>query len=217
MSDTDLARRCRGDDPEAWQELIRRFTPLVYRLAYRMLSNRHEAEDASQEAFMRIHRSFHSFDSTRPLTPWISRITYNVCVQRYQQVSRKRTVSLESNPVMQVKDEKNGSPESDASLGEEKAFLNYALSCLSARDRVLLDLRYREGLSDAEVGEATGMPVNTVKTRIFRARASLKKILAPLLREAGTERTSLKQKSGYTPTEAFSARNKLSSGKICWS
>ncbi len=184
MSDAEMARRCRREDAEAWRELIRRFTPLVYRLAYRMLSNQQEAEDAAQETFMKIHSSFESFDPTRPLAPWISRITYNACLKRFQGISRIRTVPLESSPALSLDDQRNSNPESDASLGEEKAILMNALSRLSAQDRILLDLRYREGLSDAEVSEATGMSVNTVKTRIFRARASLKKILSPLLRKA---------------------------------
>ena len=184
MSDAELARRCRREDPEAWRELIRRFTPLVYRLAYRVLSDQQEAEDVAQETFMKIHYSFESFDPTRPLAPWISRITYNVCLKRFQGISKNRTVPLESSPALSHDFGTNSDPESNASLGEEKAILMNALSRLSAQDRILLDLRYREGLSDAEVSEATGIPVSTVKTRIFRARATLKKILSPLLRKA---------------------------------
>jgi RNA polymerase sigma-70 factor (ECF subfamily) len=64
---------------------------------------------------------------------------------------------------------------------EAGALLVEALEHLSAQDRVLVDLRYREGLSDAEVAEATGMPVGTVKTRLHRARGRLKGLLAPVL------------------------------------
>ncbi len=187
MSEAELVRQCRKDEPKAWQELIRRFTPLVYRLSFRMLSNQHEAEDASQESFMRIHGSFSHFDPTRPLAPWISRVTYNVCLKRLKRTSRLPTLPLE--PILEIsgQGEKRDNPERAISKKEEKAFLMKALSRLSAQDRAILDLRYREGMSDAEVSEATGMPVNTIKTRIFRARSFLKKILTPLLKEAEKE------------------------------
>jgi RNA polymerase sigma factor (sigma-70 family) len=81
-----------------------------------------------------------------------------------------------------VEDEGAKSPEQQAEASEARALLARAMDELAAQDRVLLDLRYREGLSDAEVAEATGMPVNTVKTRIFRARARLRGWLAPVLK-----------------------------------
>ncbi len=65
---------------------------------------------------------------------------------------------------------------------EERALLDEALERLAAQDRVLLDLRYREGLSVSEVADVVGMPANTVKTRVFRARRCLKAILSPLIR-----------------------------------
>src|SRR5574341_406668 len=83
-SEADLARRCRRGDPDAWRELVRRFTPLVYRLSLRMLRDGAEAEDVSQEVFLRMHRSFDSYDSTRPLAPWVSRTTYHACLRRLQ-------------------------------------------------------------------------------------------------------------------------------------
>ena len=65
---------------------------------------------------------------------------------------------------------------------EEKAMVVAALERLAAQNRVLLDLRYREGLSASEVGDVVGMPANTVKTRVFRARGYLKVILSPLIK-----------------------------------
>ncbi len=64
-SEADPARRCRHGDPDAWSEMVRRFTPLVYRLSFRMLRDGAEAEDASREVFLRMHRSLDSHDPTR--------------------------------------------------------------------------------------------------------------------------------------------------------
>jgi RNA polymerase sigma-70 factor (ECF subfamily) len=183
-SEADLARSCRQGDPGAWRELVRRFTPLVYRLSYRMLRDGAEAEDVSQEVFLRMHRSFDTYDPTRSLAPWVSRTTYHACLRRLQTTAR-RASQLEREPSLTA-DGGAPSPEQSAEASEAAALLARAVEELPAQDRALLDLRYREGLSDAEVSEATGMPVNTVKTRIFRARAKLRALLAPLLLRSET-------------------------------
>jgi len=82
VNEMDLIRRCRGGSAEAWREFVVRHSPLVYRVSYRMLRSREEAEDASQEAFLRVYKSFDSFDATRPPEPWLSRITYHICLKR---------------------------------------------------------------------------------------------------------------------------------------
>lgn len=184
LSDAELARRCRRGDPGAWRALVERFTPLVYRLAVRMLRDGAEAEDVSQEVFLKMHRSFGQYDPTRPLAPWVARTAYNACLRRLERAPR-RGVTDGDDALHAVADEQARSPEEDAATSEAAALVLRALHDLSAQDRALLDLRYREGLSDTEVAEATGMPVNTVKTRIFRARGRLRAWLAPVLQRAG--------------------------------
>jgi RNA polymerase sigma-70 factor (ECF subfamily) len=186
VSEAELARRCRRGDPDAWRELVRRFSPLVYRLGVRMLRDGAEAEDVSQEVFVRMHRSFDGYDPTRPLAPWVSRTAYHACLRRLQSAAR-RADRLEREPSLaDGADPAAPSPEQAAEASEAAALLAQAVGELAAQDRALLDLRYREGLSDSEVSEATGIPVNTVKTRIFRARARLRAWLAPRLSRRGT-------------------------------
>lgn len=164
---------------------MRRFTPLVYRLSFRMLRDGAEAEDVSQEVFLRMHRSLDGYDPTRPLAPWVSRTTYHACLRRLQ-TSARRSGQLEREPSLAEGADPAPGPEQAAEASEAAVLLARAVEGLPAQDRALLDLRYREGLSDAEVSEATGIPVNTVKTRIFRARARLREWLAPLLSKEGT-------------------------------
>ena len=180
-SDADLARRCRQGDARAWRELVRRFTPRVFRLAQRVLRSPAEAEDASQEVFMRVHRSIDGFDATRPLAPWISRITYNACLRRLERRAADASRAVDPQDLQLRHDRRAPDPERAAQSGETRELIETLMDDLSAQDRALMVLRYREGLADAEVAEATGMPVNTVKTRIFRARARLRTGLAPHL------------------------------------
>jgi RNA polymerase sigma-70 factor, ECF subfamily len=161
---------------------VERFSPLVYRLGVRMLRDGAEAEDASQEVFLRMHRSFDSYDPTRPLAPWVARTAYHACLRRLERAARREPPG---DPAwLQELPDEGRSPEQAAAGGEASALLLRALAELPAQDRALIDLRYREGLSDAEVAEATGMAVNTVKTRLLRARARLRGWLAPLLRRS---------------------------------
>lgn len=180
IGDAELVRSCRDDDARAWSELVRRYSPLVYRIGFRVLGNQQDAEDASQETFMSAYRSLNTYDSTRPFSPWIARVAYNSSLKRLRASGSGRTTTLESEPA--ASDESGTGPEAGAIRAEEKALIVAALTRLAAQDRVLLDLRYREGLSHAEVSEVTGIPVNTVKTRVFRARGYLKNILSPLIK-----------------------------------
>lgn len=182
-SDADLSRRCRQGDSQAWRQLIKQFSPIAYRVAVRFFGFGPEAEDAAQETFMRVHRSFHTFDPSRPLKPWISRIAYNVCLKRLGKAGRAITDTTDPQDFARFQDQRSIDPEGSTQSVEAGRLVVTAMQQLPAQDRVLLDLHYREGLALAEVSEATGMPVNTIKTRMHRARTKLRAILAPKLRE----------------------------------
>jgi RNA polymerase sigma-70 factor (ECF subfamily) len=182
-NDADLSRKCRQQDPHAWRELLRKYSPVVYRVTVRMLGYGAEADDATQEAFMRVHRSFDSFDPTRPLKPWLSRITYNVCLRRLGKADRKVTDTTDPQDFGWMEDHKPN-PEDQVASEESGQMLLSALDRLSAQDRVLFDMHYREGMSLAEVSEVTQIPVNTIKTRMHRSRGRLKRMLSPLLKRS---------------------------------
>lgn len=179
-SEMDLVRRCRSGSSEAWREFVRRYSSLVYRVSYRMLRSREEAEDASQEAFLRIYRSFDSFDATRPPEPWVSRVTYNVCLKRIGKAKRDPASPTDGDHE-RLADTGSISPERAARGREAGEALEAAMDHLSAQDRTLLNLRYKEGLSVAEVSEATGISAATVKVRAFRAKAKLRQHLGDVL------------------------------------
>jgi RNA polymerase sigma-70 factor (ECF subfamily) len=187
MGDADLVRRCRNNEARAWRELIRRYSPLVYRIGSRVLSAPDEAEDVSQETFMAAYRSLNTYDATRPFAPWIARIAYNNSLKRLRGPAGRERLASASERDLETLSGTGPTPEMNTIRAEEKAMVVEALERLAAQDRVLLDMRYREGLSSSEVSEVTGIPVNTVKTRIYRARGYLKTILAPLIKTVDSQ------------------------------
>lgn len=154
---------------------------MVFRLARRMLATAEDAEDAAQEVFVRVHRSFDSYDDARPLGPWLGRITYHECLRRLGHAARRPADGLEPDALAALPDHDGPSPEACAAGSEAGRLVDRAVGELAAQDRFLIALRYREGLADGEVAEAAGMNVNTVRTRLFRARQTLRRLLLPVL------------------------------------
>jgi RNA polymerase sigma-70 factor (ECF subfamily) len=183
LKDADISRGCRQNNPNAWHQLVKRYTPLVYRLALRMLRTQPAAEDATQEVFMLVHGAITRHDPTRPLAPWLAKITYNQCLKRLAKIKRRADVEVEidENAILVESDEM--SPETSVSHRQMAQRIDDALDRLCAQDRAMIIMRYREGFSDSEIAQCTGMPVGTVKTRLHRARNKLKKFLAPFFKE----------------------------------
>jgi RNA polymerase sigma-70 factor (ECF subfamily) len=184
LTQQELVRRCRNGEQRAWRELSKRYAKLVYALTLRVLRNAAEADDATQETFVRVHRYFDRFDSSRPIEPWLSSIAYNVCLRRLQGVARAPVPSEQAEEMAVECDEEAPSlQEGDLGRGEEASLLQRSLEELAAMDRAILHMHYWQGLNTVEVAEAVDMPVNTVKVRLFRARNKLRELLAPELEE----------------------------------
>lgn len=179
LSDAELARKCRQGDRDAWRLFVRRASPLVHRITVRILGRGAEADDAGQEVMMRLYRSIGSYDPTRPMAPWIARVSYNAALQQLQKRGRPGAAG---DPAA-LEGLHDGAVSSEQRLGDAQvgAIVRAALERLSPEDRVLVGLSYEDGFSNSEVAEATGMPVGTVKTRLFRARERLRGVLGPLL------------------------------------
>lgn len=132
---------------------------------------------------MTVHRAINSHDPTRPLAPWLARITYNGCLKRLDKTRRRSVSELDSNDKVHNVADHDLSPEHRVHQKQMVQHIDNALDRLSAQDRGLIVMRYREGFTDSEISQATRMPVGTVKTRLHRARAKLKKYLLPLFKE----------------------------------
>lgn len=157
-----LVQRClRGDRP-AVQALVERFQAEVYGLCVRLLSHRHDAEDVTQEVFLRVFRSLRRWDPTRPLKPWIMGITVNRCrTWLGQRVKRPELADY-------LQETAADAPADDSA--ELLAEIRAALSELRPEYRTVFVLFHEQGQPYEEIAETLRRPVGTIKTWLHRAR-----------------------------------------------
>jgi RNA polymerase sigma-70 factor, ECF subfamily len=147
-------------------------------VAYRMLGNAQDAEDASQEIFLRAYTRLESFDPTRRFSTWLLAIASNYCIDRLR---RQRLAWLTLDDVAYTLPSAERGPEGSALDAEERDAVQRALMKLPDNYRQVMVLRYWNDMSYDEIAQATGLPESTIKTRLFRAR----NMLAAALRAEG--------------------------------
>ena len=183
MDSNDLISRARRGDDAAWETLVRDHQEAIFRLAYLLLGDAHDAEDLAQEVFVRAFRALNTFDAGRPLRPWLLKITTNLA-HNYRR-SLGRYLAMVKRAII-------SSPEPVTSLGErssqqwEAQTLWEAVGRLSAHEQEVVYLRYFLDLSEAEMAAALDVPPGTVKSRLHRALRRLRMVVDeefPALRE----------------------------------
>jgi RNA polymerase sigma-70 factor (ECF subfamily) len=165
----DMIRRCLAGDERAMVDLVERYRGQVFGLCYRMLQDRQDAEDITQEAFLRVFRNLETWDQQREFKPWLLAIAGNRC--RTLLASRKRKPS----PTHLLDEVVDGTTAPEPSgLVEE---VELALTNLRDEYRQAFLLFHKDELSYAEISEILDCPVGTIKTWIHRARRELAKCL----------------------------------------
>lgn len=164
-----VERAVSGDLP-AFEQIVIRFERRVLTLAWRLLGNGADAQDASQEVFLRAFRFLHRFDTARPFEPWLVRLTVNVC----RDIGRKRAplVVLDAELLHSLSD-----PHTQFNADEQKQMLYQALQDLPEKERAAVVLRDIEGFSTAEVAEILSSSEGTVRSQISTARLKIRKAL----------------------------------------
>jgi RNA polymerase sigma-70 factor, ECF subfamily len=166
-SDRELIQRARRGDAEAFGELVTRYQVSVFNVCYRILHERAEAEDMTQETFIRAQERLDIFDDERPFHPWIRRVAANVCLNH-----------LESRHVSTAFDEerdadKSYRPEAQVEVRERSEEIRSALASLPAHYRLVIELRHYQELSYDEIAAELNIPLSDVKSHLFRARRIL--------------------------------------------
>ncbi len=187
--DAELIKRWQSGDPNAFERLVRTHERNVFRLLYRMLGNREEAEDAAQEAFLSLHRHGHRFRREARFSTFLYRVAANAALNRRRSLGRARARESElaqrhaSGAQIHIKPR---DPE-DATHGVEiQNRVQDALAQLPEELRVAVVLYDLEGQSYKDIAEILGIPEGTVKSRIHRARLGLRERLRELVQSSST-------------------------------
>ena len=165
-------------DQDAYAEIVYLYQDPVYNLCYRMLGEHEEAEDATQEAFLRAHRNLQRFDKDRSFKTWIMSIASNHCVDRLRK-RRLKFVSLDDEPTAAALALRSSDPlpEQATLLGERREVIHDLLQQLDYDYRLPIVLRYWYDYSYAEIAEEMQTTESAVKSRLFRARRRLADLL----------------------------------------
>src|SRR5215212_4253550 len=173
-SDQAFAIRASRGDVEAFRMLVHENSSLVYRIALRMLGN-DDAQDASQEVWVRVWRNIKNFRGESTFTTWLYRITVNTCLSARRKETRReeREYSSDEMPYLAEPPDVDADPEAAALSAERREEIEAALQHVRAEHRAALVLRHMEGLSYAEIAEILDVPDGTAKGWVSRGRAAL--------------------------------------------
>jgi len=180
-----LVDRCRRKDMEAFGKLVDAYQNRVFGFVRRMINNPEEAADVTQDVFVRAFQNFDRFDGRSSLRTWLFRIAYNLCIDRARKSDRRVSeVALiepgDEGETMEVADVR-WQPEQFALDDELMAVLEQGIRSMSEKLRSVLLLHDREEMPYEEIAKMLDVPVGTVKSRLFLARAHLQNTLKPYL------------------------------------
>lgn len=180
-----LIERCRRQDGEAFSKIVDAYQNRVYGFVKRMVPNAEEASDIAQEVFIRAYQSFGRFDARSSLRTWLFRIAYNLCVDRSRRYKRgldetSIDVMGEDDAVYDVPDSR-WDPQSLILDDELRAVVERGLEEMSDKLRTVLLLHDKEDFAYEEIAQTLSLPIGTVKSRLFLARAHLQKVVGVYL------------------------------------
>ncbi len=177
LSDEEIVRQVRAGEVALYAILMQRYNQRLYRVVRAILRDEHEIEDILQETYLAAYRNLATFDRRARFSTWLVRITVNKALDRRRQ--RAKVVALdprkhdaESNSTGSEQD-----PERESARRELAHLLEHAIDALPEAFRRVYVLREVDGMSTKETAESLGLELNTVKTRLHRARALLREQL----------------------------------------
>jgi RNA polymerase sigma-70 factor, ECF subfamily len=178
--DAQLVQQCLRGDGSAWEELVRRHSRRIFNICYRFTGNGTEAEDLSQDVFLRVYRTLASYRSAHGgFATWVTSVTRNLLIDHYRRSKRDRaTDSLDDKmAVVENKESTARRPDEQALLGELSGQVQTALTKLSPDLREAVILRDLQQLEYGEIQRVLSVPEGTVKSRINRGRIELARVL----------------------------------------
>jgi RNA polymerase sigma-70 factor (ECF subfamily) len=189
VADSALVERASNGDSSAFEALVEKYQDRVYHIALRMVGRPEEAEDVTQETFLKVYRALPNFGGRSAFYTWIFRIAVNASLSRLRSIGRRRQREVpavlggdcdEPGTVLEPESRDEG-PVKTAQYAESTKRVQQAIDSLSPEDRLAIVLRDYEGLSYDEIAEALSTTRAAVKSRLHRARVELAAELKDLL------------------------------------
>ncbi len=185
-----LIDRAKSGELDAFRELVERSRLDVYRLAYDLTGNRHDAEDLSQDVFLKAYRSIGSFRGDSKWSTWLYRITVNTCLDRRRKKSEQMMDyrdDIGTDEPAEGETMPNPSPDRIAESSMIQKRIEAALDALTPRERSVFVLRHYHDLSLKEIARSMGVSEGSVKSFLFRALQRLRKELSFYRSDIGLE------------------------------
>jgi len=184
-----MVERCLQGDDAAWEVVVNAYAKRIYNLTYRYTCRRDEAEDLTQEIFIRVYQNLKSFRSdSGTFQSWVMKIGRNLIIDHYRRTRRfQQSAGSEEMEAMNLKDDRAPSPQRGIEQTEAALFLHEGLQALSPELKEAIILRDMEGMSYQEITEILGIPEGTAKSRINRGRLELAKLLTKRRTQSGLQ------------------------------
>ncbi|SDC76872.1 RNA polymerase sigma factor SigW [Shouchella lonarensis] len=175
-----LIRETKKGNEQAFAELVELYKDSVYQVIYRLVGHAQEAQDISQETFLRVYMNLDKYDLTKKFSTWLFRVATNAAIDRlrrrkpdiYLQDKIKGTDDLTYESQLTSSEDL---PEQQVVKMEQQAWIQAEINQLPVKYRTIIVLKYLEDLSLKEISEIMDMPIATVKTRVHRGREALRK------------------------------------------
>lgn len=182
----EVIENCKAGDESAFSEIVLTYQKKVFNIAYRILGNREEAKELSQEVFLSVLESIKGLREEIKFEPWLTQITLNHCRNRWKYLKRRHYFKTDSlNDPIETEDgemerqvyDPSGNPETLFEKKMVRQFVQRGLLKLKEDQREMIVLRDLQGFSYEEIGRLLSLPEGTIKSRLHRARMDLKGIL----------------------------------------
>lgn len=176
-ADTLLIERCLARDDAAWEEIVARYRRRAFHIAWKFTGRHAEAEDLTQEIFLKVFKSLDRFHRDADFGTWLSSVARNYCIDRYRAGKREREVVVEDLLAFDLAPAVSGNPYRELESRDRTSFVRRGLDQLPDKLREAVVLRDLVGLSYQEMADKLGLPEGTVKSRINRGREELARLL----------------------------------------
>ena len=182
----DIIARCLQGDQAAWDAIVRLYRRKVFNIAYTFVGRHDEAEDLTQDIFLKLFKSLETFDRRANFQTWLISVSRNLCIDHYRSVRKERqTINRDLDASELTPVSPTASPHTQLELQDRVLLLRGALEKLPPTLRSAVMLRDIQELTYQEIADRLGVPEGTVKSRINRGRAELARQVQQLNAESG--------------------------------